>query len=68
MCQLAIQCAIVERRVDLLMTRLAQRHAMLGLAAARFGLEVMQRDQPLRHQSAAEVAALMIVAALHIAS
>ena len=46
--QLAFQRFVVERRVDLLMTRLAQRHALLCRAATRLGRKVMQRDQPPR--------------------
>ena len=40
-----LQFDIRKHRVKLLVAWLAERHALLGLAAARFGVEMMQRDQ-----------------------
>jgi hypothetical protein len=65
--EFAIERAVVERRVDLLVAWLAERHAVFGLSASRFGLEVMKRDQSLRHQSAAEVAAFDVIVVSHAA-
>ena len=41
------QVVVRECRVDLLVTRLAQRHAVIGLAALLFREQVMKGDQML---------------------
>jgi hypothetical protein len=48
------QVRVPKRRVHLLMTRLAQRRAVLGLTALLPGLEMMLRDQPRRDSALAE--------------
>ena len=39
------QLDVGKHRVELLVAWLAKGHALLGLSAARFGVEMMQRDQ-----------------------
>jgi hypothetical protein len=52
----ARQIRVPERRVHLLMTRLAKRRAMLGLATLLPGFEMVLRDQPRRHFALAKLA------------
>ena len=50
------QVRVAERRVHLLVARLAERRAMLGLAAFLPGLEMMLGDQARRDSALAEFA------------
>ena len=52
----ARQIRVPERRVHLLMTRLAKRRAMLGFAALLPGFEMMLRNQARRDFSLAQLA------------
>jgi hypothetical protein len=58
--ELLHQLGIRIRRVKLLMTRLAQRRPMLGLAPLLPGREMMLRDQPPRHAAPAQLARDML--------
>lgn len=64
--ELAFEGAVVEDGVDLLVARLAQRHAVLSPSASRLGLEVMECDQPTRNVAQTEEALLVIIHAQQV--
>lgn len=59
--EMTFERAIVEDGVDLLVAWSAQRHAVLGAAATRFGLQVMKRDQTPGHLTQAKQALVVII-------
>jgi hypothetical protein len=64
--EFAFERAIIENGMDLLVARPAQRHAVLRAAAAGFGLEMVERDQPTRHLALTQQTPRVIVHASQV--